>query len=99
MEELAMKSERISIGQKCSVKGYSKPFISLKLERNCGRSKFSYILFICAEGRAIGIYCGTFVQKISRDFYGADGDNVLSQYTRVHNVTWLGVSVNRLWYW
>jgi hypothetical protein len=96
MEELAVKSERISIGQKCSVKGYSKPFMSLK--HNCGRSKISYILFICAEGRAIGIYCGTFVQKVPRNFYGADGDNVLSQYTRVHNVTWLGVSVSGLWY-
>lgn len=55
------------------------PSLSSHLSMNAILVNFSNILFICAELRAIGVYSGTFVQKVLRDLYRADDDNMLSQ--------------------
>jgi hypothetical protein len=39
------------------------------------------------EERAVGIYSRTLVQKLPGNFYGVDDDDVLSEYTRVHDIT------------
>jgi len=57
-----------------------------------------HVLFICLEERAVGIYSRTLVQKLPGNFYGVDDDDVLSEYTRVHDITWHAIGV-KLRYW